>query len=224
MRRGMMARLAVGCGLLLGCASSARAELIAWSYNTFVFPSSVQPDGSPGGPVILPVPGPTFPSTQVSFTPAGGTVAGSSRILLANLQATSSAAADSPDRFKQHPFSLTVGILDQVSNRSGLVTFQGTIDGTLSSQSANLTVDFGTKTRSLHLGRHVYEIKIDQMVAPGVPNPGYIYPGAGYGAIGAKVTVRNNPEPGSLLLLGVGVPALGLVYWRRRGRAAGPRG
>src|SRR5437016_4125624 len=107
MLRANMLRLALGVVVLLVQGPAARADPIGWSYTTFVFPFMVVPS-SPGTPppvTVYPIP-PIYVTPGVNFGTTSGALAGSSRIILANLSTSSFAGASSPDVYKHEAFNL----------------------------------------------------------------------------------------------------------------------
>ncbi len=149
------------------------------------------------------------------LTATAGSVMGSSHLVLSNSGTVSAAAAARPDHYTHRPFSLSLTITDLASRRSGKATFSGAIDGTASLFGSLLTVSLTSPaSRQLHLGTHIYSIRLDSLVPPGPPNS------ASTGSIGATVVVSHNPEPSSLVLGAVGAMALGLVRLKRRSRGS----
>jgi hypothetical protein len=195
--------------LLAGPLSAARAGRIEWDYGAFVLPSIVRPDE----PHILPVPWtpPSRSDTGIVFIPRSGEAVNSSYIVLANLRSLSVAKPFAPDLYEHVPFELTLGIHDHESGKSDYARFTGYVDGTLSGLSSRLKFTFPVSAKTLHIGHNVYNIKLTQVTTPGLPL-------AGMGAIGARVTVHSNPEPGTLVLAGMAAPALAWWGWRRRRR------
>jgi hypothetical protein len=115
-----------------------------------------------------------------------------------------------PARFDHASFRLIQFIRDEESGVTGSLTFSGDITGTFSPQNAGLTVRITSPlSQTLHLGHHLFTVTIDQITQPGLP-------GDPPGSISAHVTVKHNPEPSSLVLAALGVPGLGLTFWRRR--------
>jgi hypothetical protein len=223
MRPFVSARLVWLALALLVLVPTARADPIEWSYSSFVFPSFVRPDNmpislpppvplpanpSPPNPGILPI-YPSWPGAGITFQSSTGEMVHSSRIVVANMYTSWFGPGEEVARYSKQPFQLTMGILDKASNRSQVAIFTGYINGTYSATGSNLEITFPERFKMLHIGHNLYKIDINQIVAPGQP-------GGGSGSIGAMVKVHKNPEPSTLLLLGLSGPVWGLYYWRRR--------
>ena len=195
--------------------STARAELVDFSYAWSIQPSAVLPGGTG--------------SVQVSLTPnasSSGTLGVSTPIPLATLTTTSTASAGSPDSFN-NPFSLKLSLTDTASGNTGTLSFGGTISGTLTFDCSLLTGKFDNPMQVLHLGTHDYAVTID------TPNFGLQKPNSdGNTLIGAFVLVTNTsntggggggnpgptpdaPEPSSLVLGGMALAGLAARRWSR---------
>src|SRR5262245_54462332 len=125
--------------VLLTAAGPARADRIDWSYSSFLFPNAMRPEApvttQPApGPIL---PGPIYPyppypiGASLTFSATAGEVVGNSNVLLGNIYATSYATYESPDKFKDLPLHLIVGIDDKASNKTALATFTGKVSGSL---------------------------------------------------------------------------------------------
>jgi hypothetical protein len=140
---------------------------------------------------------------------------------------------NAPDHFTNKNYSLIVDLTDSASNKSGMLTFTGSLNGTLSLTSANIKNTFiGPLTQHLDLGGNLYTVTIGPYAAPGIPDSTQT------GSISAHVSVqpegptgggsggpvpppsRQTPEPSTLLLAGLGLSALGMAGWRHRARLA----
>jgi hypothetical protein len=99
------------------------------------------------------------------------------------LTTTSSASTTKPDVFHT-PFTLTLTVRDAATGKTGLFTFHGTINGTLSWQTSHLTVTFQSPlTQKLTVGSHVYTVTLK-------PPAGYLpAPGAPHANIDATIQV-----------------------------------
>jgi hypothetical protein len=203
------------CALLLIGAADARAELIQWSYSWSRSPAEVHSDNHNGAGFI-------------SLTGEGTTaVTGNSYLVATDTQAHSTAPANDPDVFTHKPYSLSLTLTDKNSQKTGVLTFTGEFNGTLTAGSANIKNSFlGQTTQELVLGDHLYTVKIGPYTPPGPPTE------TNSGSIAARAdvtvsTIFHQPEPGSgvLAVLGAG----GLMLLRRRLRPsrstgrAGPR-
>ena len=203
------ARLAaVSLTLLLLPAGMARAEMINWSFSWAPSTQTLHADAPGVGRVLLSSYGGTINSHAGDLVGLAGAYV-----------AYSSQAADSaPDHFSHAPFSLTLTLTDNASHQSGNLTYAGFVAGDLSASSANLGVTVDSPTAAgLALGGHYYRVAIGPYIAP--PYPSTNLPGI----LVANVTVsdvQTVPEPATLALAGLALPALGLAAWRKRRRAA----
>ena len=155
--------------------------------------------------------------SSISLVPSSGHGSGSSDIIAANLQATSSALGNHPDPFTNKGYTLSLHLVDNASGQSGNLTFTGHFDGTLSSQSVSLTNTFDKATGSLNLGGHLYTLTLHSYTPPGLPGSPLL------GAIGGSVSVdgagivkdpfppvQKTPEPSTFVLAAVGLSVLGI--------------
>jgi hypothetical protein len=195
--------------------SVARAEYMNWSYHWSIGPAPVLASG-------------TGTVSQALGWPGNS----SSRILAAAVTTSSDASASDPDRF-HNSFALTLHLTDRATHRSGSLTFQGLISGTLSVNSAHLSETFTRTLEHLRLGDHVYWVELPShltLLPPGAPVVPYYYAtvcitnvsppppyhpharAAGITLSGpsiASVPSASTPEPTSLVLLGLGTVLLG---------------
>jgi hypothetical protein len=206
----------VGALVLLATVSGvARADMITpWTYSWSRNPISVAADNNGTGGISMSL-APLAPGTNM---------VGDSDIIAVSLSTFSSTPAGTVDTFTNSPFSLTVQLTDQNSAVSKSLTFNGVFNGTLSQTNAQITATFlNPTTQSILLGSNTYTVALNSYVPPGIPNATV------FGDIGAHVsiqdgtngggggTVESAPEPSTLLLAGMTLPAAGLVLWRARG-------
>jgi hypothetical protein len=223
-------RYAIATSLVLATVGGARADMITqWTYSWDTNPLSVAANGGAmtGGINLTALP-----------LAAGATMTGDSNIPAVNLSTFSAAPTGMFDTFNKAPYALLFRLTDTTSGQSGNLTFNGQFDGTLSTTSAQIGNTFlSPGTQTLVLGQHTYTVALNSYVAPGLPSATV------FGSIGAHVSidgvtspppppptpsgggtgvgVSDAPEPSTLLLAGLTLPA-GLVWWRaRRGKAAG---
>lgn len=187
--------------LLLLATPSVTADQISWSYG---FDSSTTTVQSNGGPAD---------SGYVTLTPFKGSITGNepmvTTITAANLQAFTTATAGNPARFNNAEYTLTMRLTDLSSGLSVAVSFEGVINGTISSTGASLTNSFiGQTSFSYDLNHHIYDITVGYVKDPSAPGS------TDLGSININVSVHHNPEPSSFLLGALGLPALG--FFRRR--------
>jgi hypothetical protein len=208
--------------VLLGVGGAAHADLITpWTYSWSRSPISVASDGNGTGGISM---------TLAPLTP-GTHMVGNSDINVVNLTTFSSAPTGTHDSFTNTPYRLTVQLTDLNSGQSGSLTFNGVFNGTLSTTSAQIQTTFlSPLTQDLILGQHDYKVSLNSFVPPGLPDdPTAGSIGASVGISAASNTgnggsgnggnggVQTVPEPSTLLLAGLAVPA-GLAWWRVRRR------
>lgn len=135
---------------------------------------------------------------------------GGTDIVLANLDVTSTAPGEDAFAGGVGAYTLNVNITDDASGNSGILTFTGTLSGSVRPNASNLDNVFDApQTQMITLGGCDYIVTIGPYTPPGPPNS------ARLGAIAAHVTCI--PEPSSLALLGLGLlPMSGLALRRRK--------
>jgi hypothetical protein len=170
----------------------ARADAISFNYDWTVHPAVLP--GLPGstGDVLFaatqPGSGQAMPGDMIGTTIPGATIT------------TTSSAVNPPDHF-QGSFTMKLHLTDALSNKSGNLTFTGSVSGTLTTTKSSLTGTFNTPlTQTLTLGGHLYSVTIDELFHPQPPgSPALVN-------ISANVTVNTptkpttTPEPSSLVL------------------------
>jgi hypothetical protein len=219
--------------VLSAFSGSARADMMTpWTYSWSRDPLSVASDGGAGTGGISLSTTPLAPGTHMT---------GDSDIGVVTLSTFSSAAMGHIDTFTKSPYALTIHLTDLTSGKSGDLTFNGQFNGSLSTTSADIKTTFlDPLTQSVVLGQHTYSVALNSYVPPGLPTATV------FGSIGAHVSIDaasgNNgggndggssgngggnggsgpgvsdaPEPSTLLLAGLALPAAGLAWWRARG-------
>jgi hypothetical protein len=222
MRKTMVSLCAAAALLFTGTAVRADPS---WSYAATSVPSiSASTFNTP------------INTSSITFTGGSGNVTGSSSIVIYNMATVSSESQSTPDSFASVPFTLGVNLQDTASlgnpAGSGSVSFQGKYSATgVSSSSSNngsitwtqpagvsLAPGALATAANLTLGANTYSVSIVSVTPPGAPG----LPGS----IEALVTVNGPaggtggqppptaPEPTSLVLAGLALPALFMA--RRR--------
>ena len=199
--------------LWLSAAAVSRAGYLDWSYtwerDPFAVPSNAGGQGGiaslklpmlPGG--VGPGASPIAPMVVVAGTNALGTM-------------------QSPaDLFHNAPFTVTLTVTDNQTNVSHPFLFHGLLNGSMTTSLVHLTGSFvGGNQQSFTISGRQYTVSLD-FVAQDAPASSFA------GEITASVQVggaASTPEPASLVLACLGLPAAGLAVWRRlRRRPARP--
>jgi hypothetical protein len=201
--------LAISAALVFGLAASAsqaRAEF--FTFTTTVNPTSVTTPGNVKvtlTPQSVDTPGDnldaTFPGTDLVF----GSISVSGLTLASGLEPISI------------PYTFHVAISNylqgtDVAPTGPAVTFDvsGTLTGTVGAgKKVNIANAFSQPLIFQFVGGEPYQLSAFSYVPPGIANSG---------AFGAHVEVVRVPEPGSLVLLGLGVLMLATPAFLRRRR------
>jgi hypothetical protein len=187
---------------LLMSSTSARADLIHWSYNWSRFPGDILPDNpASGGKITL---------TDESLKSA----IGDSDIVATNIRTFSKAPDDKPDTYTNKAYTLSLFLLDQASNIGGTINFNGIINGMVSTNSSNLTNAFTSPvTQTIILGNDKYIATLGQFTPPGPP--GAVNSGSVSAHVAVTVEILSKvPEPATMTLASVGVALLLLARYR----------
>jgi hypothetical protein len=202
MKRTSVLRLAAACTVFWLAASTVRADAIAWSSKWLSDPHVVWDDDHDA-------------SVRLSHTSAPHPLGSFARLVASRVRSFSGAGFHHPDHFTDQPFSLTIVIHDPQNGKSGSLTFNGSLNGTLWHHGADLTVTMSSPlTQTLHLNHQLYQVTL-------IPPDQIHGPGHLAGTFFASIKISHNPEPSTLVLAALGTPALGLTFWRRRkGRQA----
>jgi hypothetical protein len=205
---------------------AAQADLITpWTYSWSRSPLSVAADASSTG-------GGSINLTLVN--PAAGThMTGDNPITAVDLATNNSQTVGSTSSFTNSPYALTLHLSDSTSGASTDFTFNGQFNGTVTPTNASISTTFlDPSTQNAVLGQHQYTVVLDSYIPPGGPTA------TTFGSIGAHVTIQdagssggdNNggggsggsggvqdvPEPSTLVLAGMTLPAAGLAWLRTR--------
>jgi hypothetical protein len=206
--------LTSACAIALAFAAwtaPARADLVPWSYSWTPASGSVAATTGSG-------------SLSLSSEPTGSAL-GDSNVVATNIKSASTALAGSPDTFVNAGYTLSMSLTDATSGQTAMLNFTGLFNGTLSSQSSQLTNSLtGLTSQTVTLGGNQYTVTLGTNIPPGPPSS------SNAGAIGASVRVvpgdstgvpNSVPEPSTLVLAGLGVSGL-LALRARRRKAAQP--
>lgn len=233
MTRNSALTLGVALALLLAATARSQADLIRWQYNA-----------TPGASNVFS--GDVDPDNRVFFTNEGEVKrAGNSFITASNLTTFSVADDDNPSGFVSRDFTFTVALRNgwdtedppnPNSLATGILTFNGRIEGTLWGTGSQLTYTILNPTQEIEVanldgnGSLIYTVSFDDL-ARRINGPA----GSRQTSIDGSVTVRNGddggggggggnppdtPEPATALLAAFGIAGLGALGYRRAKQAA----
>ncbi|HVS34089.1 MAG TPA: PEP-CTERM sorting domain-containing protein [Gemmataceae bacterium] len=205
-------RLSAAAAMLWLCgAATSRGGFQDWSYtwerDPFAVPSNA---GGQGG--IASIKLPTLPT-------GGGSGASpiAPMVVVAGTNALGTALSPA-DLFHNAPFTVTFTITDDQTNASHPFVFQGHLNGSMTTSLVDLTASFiGGDQQSHIISGRMYTVTLSFLAsdAPASSFAGDI--GASAAVAGLPTTVQS-PEPTSLILIGLALPAVGALAWRRRCR------
>lgn len=215
----MSVKSAAAAAVVLVLAGVAFAEPVPWSYagpsNESYFPA-----GASGGI--------TFPNY--------GFQAGGSDVVVTRVAEWSIAQAGSPDTVSGLAYQFGMQLRDDPSGQTATLTFHGLLTGSYWRTGSGLTNTFtGATMQTAELGGNLYTVSLTGFEAPtgyGDELAGRITAGVRVAAVqdggppqggsgGGSGEGVTTPEPATLLLAALGLPAVGAVRaLRRRARSA----
>jgi hypothetical protein len=183
---------ALAAVVLVLATGTTRADLVGFSYAWSVTPGSIKADEPRLG--------------FMDILPGGsGTTTGGQGFVGPVLTFSPSVTTAGPVTFTDDPITLTLRLTDGPSGLSDVLTFRANLSATLAGSSAEYHYGFIGNAPDVILGGDRYFVIVGQDPLPWSPTvSGLIFASA--------IT----PEPSSLLLAGLAVPALGLLLRRRR--------
>jgi len=194
--------------MLLGSASTARADYLDWSYMWAMDPVTVQTistkNGITGTTAGWVTPGTTSPHDAITLFPL-----------------ISTTATEPDDMTIPNPgsgmsnYSVTLSLSDNAMPGMDpkTITMTGRMWGQVSSTGISLENEFITGSGQTVIGDYLYKVVLTKFTAPSLDGAVPVL-----GAIQAQITVERNqqvsrtPEPSSLILAGLVVPGM---FWMR---------
>jgi len=197
--KGLSLGLVLGGMLLLGPA--AHATNVSY-LTTGTFTSSGTSQFSSGGVVI------TFTSSGVNNV----TVPPASSVSFGTFTVTTTNTSFTP---VSDTFTLTI---TQLTPTAGSSSFTSTLSGTIKVDNSQAFVQFASPL-TMTIGAVAYSIASADSGTPGRVNLAPPTTNGGVSTIGGRINAAAVPEPSTILMLGLGAPALLVVMHRNRKRA-----
>jgi hypothetical protein len=203
--------LATAFAVWLAGSSAARAEYMGWTYS---FDDS--------GLTINPNAGQAAGAVGVALPPGGSATTTIPNVILEASTSALGTAASPADLYQNVPYSVTLTIADPAANQSHDFTFHGLVNGSIAAGNFQIANTFSDGSQDSTLGGRDYHV---------TAGPFALSPTTGSGSIGFAVQVNDPviqgqpppppppstaPEPTSLILLYLALPALGLRAWKRK--------
>ena len=207
--------LATVLAVWLAGASAARAEYMGWTYS---FDDS--------GLTINPNAGQASGSIGIALPADGSATTTIPNVILEASSGALGTAASPADQYVNAPYSVTLTIADPAANQSHDFTFNGLINGSATASNFQIANTFtGGSSQDSTLGGRDYHVSV---------GPFALSSTTGAGTIGFAVQVNDPiitgqpspppppsppssaPEPASLVLVCLVLPALGLQVWKRK--------
>lgn len=227
MTSSLVRTLGVALALLLAAAAHTQAAPVNWQYNASPGATDVFSD-NPGDLV-----------SRVNFSNEGEVKRiGNSFITASNLSTFSGQDVSSPAMFTNRAFTFTVALRDGhgttpeelLALPTGVLTFHGSLDGTLWNRGSQLTYTILDPMQSLVVGNHRYDVSFDDQ-ARRINGP----EASRQTSIDGSITVHDLqdpppddppddppdvPEPSTAILSVLGLAGLGAYGVRRWRKAA----
>lgn len=216
---------------LLLAGSSARADLVSFSYNFTPGPvggnptssSSYALPASSGGTVNFSNLSTYSSTVYTTGTAPAGSQSGTD-VAATNITLTSGTAGATYGVNAGYQLNLT---LSDGKGDTAPVTFTGNLNGSFTANASNLTntITPGQTSQQVQMGGNTYTVTYLGFSNPGPPGAKDSNGNPIVGAISFHVEVTPTagitkvPEPSALVLSFLGLPGLGLAAWRKR-RAA----
>lgn len=206
--------------LLALMVSGVRADGILWTSTWSNTPTIINANNPGTGYIVL-----TPNSTPLTHEDT-------SYLAATNISTYSTATASNPDVFTNKQFELDLSLTDNASGATHLFAFTGAFNGTLTKYQSLVSPSWtGSTSQSFVIGSNDYTVSVGPYSWPDVP--GSVSTGAISFLTHVAVTppVENppgnggspnqTPEPGTLLLSGIGL-SLGAIGWMRKRRQDNP--
>jgi hypothetical protein len=206
--------LATALAVWLAGASAARAEFMGWTYSFDDSGLTINPNG-----------GQASGSVGVALPPGGTATSTIPNVILAASTTALGTPASPADQYVNAAYFVTVTITDPTANKSHDFTFHGMLNGSATTGNFQITNAFDASSQDSTLAGHNYHVTVGSFA---------LSPTTGAGSIAFAVQVNDPtvqggggspppppppssaPEPASILLACLALPALGLRAWKRK--------
>jgi hypothetical protein len=208
----------IAATLWLFAAAAARADYLDWSYTWDRSAFAIPANGGAHAGVL---------SLELPTLPAGGGPGASPVapvVLLAGT--TADGTSNSPaDLFENAPYSVALTVTDDQTQESHEFTFDGLLTGLMTKSLVQIASHFvggGQQTATIAGRQYTVTAGLSAPAAAAANFAGAIQ--ANCGVIGLPIPgpppAADTPEPASLVLAALSLPAVGLTARRRRRRGA----
>ncbi len=194
--------------LWLSAVAVSRAGYMDWSYTWERDPFAV-PANAGGLNAVA--------SLKLPSLPAGGGSGASPIAPMVVVAGTTALGTEqSPtDLFHNAPYTVTFTVTDDQTQASHPFVFQGLLNGSMTMSLVHLASSFvGGDQESFTISGRLYTVTLG-FVAQDAPEAAFAGEITASVQVGDAMQTASTPEPASLVLAGMALPAIGVSAWRR---------